>query len=39
MDLISSCDYTDSDSTNPSCIRGNQLADRVNTCLFRACKW
>lgn len=25
--LIKYCDYTDSDTTNPSCIKGNQIAD------------
>lgn len=25
--LIKYCDYTDSDTHNPSCIKGNQLAD------------
>ena len=27
--LISNCEYDDSDNFNPSCIRGNQMADRV----------
>lgn len=33
--LIKYCDYTDSDTHNPSCIKGNQLADDVNFDLFR----
>ena len=28
--LIANCEYSASDDTNPSCIRGNQLADQVN---------
>ena len=27
--LISNCAYNPSDDTNPSCIKGNQMADRV----------
>ena len=27
--LISNCEYSPRDDFNPSCIRGNQLADRV----------
>lgn len=26
--LIKNCEYDDTDSTNPSCIRGNQIADQ-----------
>jgi hypothetical protein len=33
--LISSCTYTDADSTIPSCIQGNMLADKVFFFLFR----
>ena len=34
--LIKNCEYDQSDDFNPSCIRGNQMADRVNFLLMQS---